>query len=102
MFRRFLLLIQQRKGAGLVTEVEKLKIKELRLKGIGYKAIATELGFSRDKIKSYCKRSGLEGDSKFIALNVEEKKKRNLLCAHCATPIKQKKFGRVRRFCSDA
>ena len=89
------------KGATQVTDDEKKKIRELRLKGIGYKGIATSLGLTRDSVRGFCKRNGLDGDSLVVALNVEEKLNRNLLCANCEKPIKQKEQGRVRRFCSD-
>jgi endogenous inhibitor of DNA gyrase (YacG/DUF329 family) len=84
-----------------LTGDEKEKIKELRLKGIGYKGIASILGLSRDSVRGFCKRNGLDGSSCVVALNVEEKLKRNLLCACCGKPIKQKYQGRTRRFCSD-
>jgi endogenous inhibitor of DNA gyrase (YacG/DUF329 family) len=84
-----------------LTGDEKEKIKELRLKGIGYKGIASILGLSRDSVRGFCKRNGLDGSSCVVALNVEEKLKRNLLCSCCGKPIKQKYQGRTRRFCSD-
>ncbi|PRR84542.1 RNA polymerase subunit sigma-70 [Clostridium vincentii] len=79
---------------------EKEKIRELRLKGTGYKGIASLLGLTRDSVRGFCKRNGLDGDSCVVALNVEEKIKRNLFCACCEKPIKQKVQGRTRRFCS--
>lgn len=84
-----------------MTEIEKQQIHDLRLKGIGYKAIAAVLGISRDSIRGYCIRNGLDGDSKVVTLNIEEKIKNNLLCACCNKPIKQNERGRARRFCSD-
>jgi len=84
-----------------VTDIEKQQIQELRIKGVGYKAIAAVLGMSRDTVRGYCKRNGLEGDSIVISLNVEEKKKNHLLCTCCSKPIKQNDRGRARRFCSD-
>ena len=84
-----------------MTEFEKQQIYSLRLKGVGYKAIAAVLGLSRDNVRSFCKRNGLDGDSKVVHLNVEEQKKRHILCSCCGMPIKQKARGRLRRFCSD-
>lgn len=84
-----------------MTDMEKQQVQDLRLKGVGYKAIAATLGISRDSVRGYCKRNGLDGNSKVVALNVEEKKKGNLLCACCGKPIKQKAGGRTRRFCSE-
>lgn len=80
---------------------EKGKIKELRLKGMGYKGIANLLGLTRDSVRGFCKRNGLEGDSCVVALNLEEKIKRNILCLCCEKPIKQNNQGRTRRFCSN-
>ncbi len=84
-----------------MTEVEKQQIHDLRLKGVGYKAIAAVLGKSRDSVRGYCKRNGLDGDSRVVALNVKEKIKNHLLCSYCGKPIKQKGRGRVRKFCSE-
>lgn len=84
-----------------MTDIEKQQIHDLRLKGGGYKAIAAVLGISRDSVRGYCKRNGLGGDAKVVSLNVEEKKKQNLLCACCSKPIKQKGRGRTRRFCTE-
>lgn len=84
-----------------MTEIEKQQIYDLRLKGVGYKAIAAVLGVSRDSIRGFCKRNGLDGDAQVISLNVEEKKKLHLVCSYCCKPIKQRGRGRTRRFCSD-
>jgi endogenous inhibitor of DNA gyrase (YacG/DUF329 family) len=84
-----------------MTSEEKEKIRELRLKGMGYKGIAALLGLSRDNVRGFCKRNSLDGDSCVVSLNVEEKIKRNVLCAYCVKPIKQKYQGRTRRFCSE-
>lgn len=56
---------------------EKERIKELRLKGIGYKSIASITGLSRDSVRGFCRRNGLIGVSCVVALNLEEKIKKN-------------------------
>ncbi|WP_434062141.1 RNA polymerase subunit sigma-70 [Clostridium caldaquaticum] len=81
--------------------MEKQQIHELRLKGLGYKAIAAVLGLSRDSVKSYCKRNGLCGDVSVVSLNIEEMKKQNLVCLHCGKKLKQKGKGRTRKFCCE-
>lgn len=48
-----------------MTAEEKEKILELRLKGI-----AGLLGLSRDSVRGFCKRNGLDGDSCVVAINV--------------------------------
>lgn len=84
-----------------MTDIDEQQIQELRLKGVGYKAVAAVLGLSRDTVRGYCKRNGLEGDSRVVSLNLEEKKNQNLICACCNKPIKQNGRGRVRRFYSE-
>lgn len=84
-----------------MTDLEKQQIYDLRLKGVGYKAIAAVLGKSRDTVRAFCQRNGLDGDSKVVALNINEQMKNGLLCFCCGKPIKQKKKGRARKFCSD-
>lgn len=84
-----------------MTEAEKQLIYDLRLKGVGYKAIAAVLGKSRDSIRGFCRRNGLTGDSSVVALNVKEQINNNLLCTCCGKPIKQKGRGRARKFCSE-
>lgn len=84
-----------------MTSEDKIKIKEFRLKGIGYKNIATLLGLSRDSVRSFCKRNGIAGNSSVVALNLKERTDKNLLCAYCGKPIRQKSTGRMRRFCCD-
>lgn len=84
-----------------MTDYDKQQIQELRLKGTGYKAIAAVLGLSRDCVRGFCKRNGLDGDSKVVSLNVEERVRNHVLCACCNIPIKQNQRGRVRRFCSE-
>jgi hypothetical protein len=54
-----------------MTEIEKQQIYDLRLKGVGYKAIAAVLGVSRNSIRGFCIRNGLDGDAKKGSLNVE-------------------------------
>ena len=84
-----------------MTSDEKEKIRELRLKGMGYKGIANLLGLTRDSVRGFCKRNGLDGNSCAVALNYEVNIKRNLLCVCCEKAIKQKHQGRSRRFCSN-
>ena len=79
----------------------KQRIRKLRLYGMGYKGISTELGLSRDAVRTFCKRNGLDGASSVVSLNYEVNKERNIICTNCGKPIKQKAQGRVRRFCCD-
>ncbi|WP_252231890.1 hypothetical protein [Clostridium sp. ZBS15] len=38
---------------------QKEKIRELRLKDMGYKAIASIIGLSRDSVRGFCRRNGI-------------------------------------------
>ena len=46
-----------------MTEYEKTKIPELRASGMGYKAIANVLGLSRDAVRGFCRKYGLNGNA---------------------------------------
>ena len=45
------------------------KIAQLRLKGLGYKAIAAKLGLSRDTVRHYCRKNNLAGYADAVKLN---------------------------------
>ncbi len=84
-----------------MTEVEKKKIREYRLHGVGYKAIASVLGLSRDAVRNYCKSHGLDGTAAVVFMNIKEQVDRGEACTCCGKTIKQPKQGRTRKFCSD-
>ena len=83
-----------------MNEYQKEKIKEFRLKGMGYKAIANVLGLSRDSVRGFCRRNNLVGNKAVVALNMEVKLKKNEVCSCCKKTIRQKNKGRARKFCS--
>ncbi len=41
-----------------MTSVQEKQIRNFRMKGIGYKAIASTLGLSRDVVRNHCKSLG--------------------------------------------
>lgn len=84
-----------------MTTEQKQQIYELRLQGLGYKAIGALLGLSRDSVRGYCKRNGLDGYVEVVELNAQISKKNNVLCSQCGVSIQQKIKGRQRKFCSD-
>ena len=55
-----------------MTDQQAEQIKELRMQGKGYKAIACATGLSRDIVRNYCKANGLNGYGKFVAINLRE------------------------------
>jgi DNA-binding CsgD family transcriptional regulator len=48
----------------VMTDEQKEKIKQMRQQGIGYKQIANEIGLSRDSVRGYCRKHGLDGFGK--------------------------------------
>lgn len=75
------------KGAIEMTKEEKLRVDALRRKGMGYGAIAGELGLSVNTVKSYCRRHALPDGT---------------ACEACGAPIVQVAGRKRKRFCSDA
>jgi len=52
------------------SEEQNEKIKQMRQQGVGYNHIANEVGLSRDSVRGYCKRHGLDGFGEKLALHV--------------------------------
>ena len=50
------------------------QIRALRMQGKGYKAIASDVGLSRDIVRNYCKAHGMEGYGEAAALNLRAQK----------------------------
>ncbi len=84
-----------------MTDYERQQIYELRMKGLGYKAIGNILGLTRDSVRSFCQRNNLDGNGKVVSLNIEVMKEEKLLCLHCGKLLKVKEKGRPRKYCSD-
>ncbi|MCK9479286.1 MAG: RNA polymerase subunit sigma-70 [Firmicutes bacterium] len=84
-----------------MTKYQKNMIIDCRTKGMGYKAIGNVLGLSRDIVRGFCKRCGLDGAASVMQKNIDINKEHGFLCSCCNKPIKQPQVGRRRRFCSD-
>lgn len=84
-----------------MTDVQAVQIKELRMKGEGYRAIAATVGLTRDIVRNYCKSNGMGGFAKATALNIQERLAEGKACTCCGKGITQSENGRPRRFCSD-
>ncbi|NLI63961.1 MAG: RNA polymerase subunit sigma-24 [Bacteroidales bacterium] len=86
-----------------MNDEQRQRIKILRFQGLGYKQIAKETGLSRDSVRGYCKRNGLDGYGNEL---FEEYKKTierefvNILCLNCGAELEQNKVGRKRKYCS--
>ena len=84
-----------------MNEYQKKKICELRIMGLGYRAIANELELSRDVVRNFCKKNKLNGYLSNMDKNIRKTVFDNALCLNCRTPIKQPKRGKARKFCSE-
>jgi hypothetical protein len=85
-----------------LTDVQACRIREMRLKGAGYRAIATATGLSRDSVRNYCKNNGINGFGEVAKLNLQEQMKQGNACLLCGMVIKQPLRGRRKKFCSEA
>ncbi len=85
-----------------MTEAQTRQIREFRIKGAGYKAIASVLGLSRDVVRNYCKTYGLDGYALEVAVNMKEEIDQGKACIYCGNAVSQPKLGRKRKFCSDS
>ena len=55
-----------------MTKEQAERIKELRMRGKGYKAVASAVGLSRDIVRNYCKENGMEGYGEAVKLNLQK------------------------------
>ena len=63
-----------------MTDIQSKQIREFRMKGVGYKAIASVLGLSRDSVRNYCKSHGLDGYATEVVLNMQEETQDGITC----------------------
>lgn len=85
-----------------MTEAQAASIRELRMKGVGYRTIGSLLGLSRDIVRNYCKSKGLDGYGAATKLNIKEQIESGYACAFCGASIVQPAIGRKKKFCSDS
>ena len=84
-----------------MTDAQAAQIKELRLKGMGYRAIADALGLSRDIVRNHCKAKGMGGYVAATVKNLQERAEHSGICICCGKEIAQQGNGRPRKFCSE-
>ena len=80
-----------------MTAQEKERITRLRGEGKSYGAIATLLGISASKVKSYCIRHELGGARSSVGRRTAQGG-----CEQCGAPVQQVPGRKHKRFCSDA
>ena len=84
-----------------MTDIQRKQIQEMRIQGMGYRAIANAVGLTRDIVRNYCKSNNLEGYAKELTLNIKEKIHNGEACPYCGKEIYQPIVGRHKKFCSD-
>lgn len=87
-----------------MTDEQKNKIKELRMKGIGYRNISSETGIPRDTVRSFCRRNGLDGYASAIHAEKPETDQKNgkeEQCRYCGKKLEQSHTGRKKKFCNE-
>ena len=84
-----------------MTDFQTKQIRELRMRGVGYRAIASVVGLSRDVVRNYCKSHSLDGYATELSVNMKEQMQQGKACLCCGKDIKQPNTGRKRKFCSD-
>ena len=80
-----------------MTEEQKLQIIRLRNEGCGYTTVADKLGMSKDTVKSFCRRNGLNGK----AVQTMPVADIGSVCRECGKPVVQETGKKQRVFCGD-
>lgn len=80
-----------------MTAYQQRQVREFRLKGVGYRAIAAVVGVSRDEVRNFCKSRGLDGTGATVADRAQTER----FCLQCNKKLPAHKQGRRRKFCSD-
>lgn len=84
-----------------MTELQATQIFNLRTQGLGYRAIASAVGLSRDSVRNYCKSRNMGGYGVAASKNVDLMREYGEICHHCGGTVTQPKTGRPKRFCSE-
>lgn len=82
-----------------MNKFQERQIRNLRMNGIGYRAIGAAVGLSRDIVRNYCRKHQLAGLGAVLTFNAEEQT--GIRCRSCGRVLVQKPHGRKRKFCSD-
>lgn len=84
-----------------MTNKEKEMIRELRMKGLGYGAVAERTGLNLETVKSHCRRHGLGGNGETLA-EIHDAGAEYISCKNCGTEIRQTPKRKRKLFCCDA
>ena len=85
-----------------MTDEQKQKIKLLRYQRWGYDRIANSLGVSRDSVRGYCKRNGLNGFAPDFKVSHQQSMIDEFVyefCLRCGARLEQSNKGRKKKYC---
>lgn len=88
-------------GGGFMTDDQALQIRNLRVGGMGYRAIASAVDLSRDQVRNYCRANGIGGILADSEKKLAERMRDGRACAFCGAELIRPKTGRPKRFCSE-
>ena len=72
---------------------QKEEIAHLRMQGMTYEQVATQLQLSVNTVKSYCQRNRLGGRKQAVS--------EKYFCRQCGMEVKQTLHRKLKKFCSD-
>jgi len=76
-----------------MTQPEKVRVEQMRRRGVSYGEIAKRLGLNISTVKTHCRRNGLQ------PLNSEPEDHNS--CKQCGKPLLQEAKQKPKKFCSD-
>ena len=77
-----------------MTELQAEQIRKMRTQGIGYRAIASVVGLSRDIVRNYCRAHGMDGYASALTKNIQEQMMLGKACLYCGAELIQPSTGR--------
>ena len=82
-----------------MTDQQSTQITNMRESGLGYSTIASQIGLSKDCVRSYCRTHGLKG---IRSPSHVDKEVGNNTCRTCGRYLQHTPGKRKKQYCSDA
>ena len=83
-----------------MTEAIGNQITQLRFKGLGYKSIALVLDISRENVRYFCKKHGLDGKADQLSIKYENADTPEI-CKQCGRMITRHPWSGKKYYCSE-
>lgn len=85
----------------IMTNEQRIRIRELRAQGFGYTSIANAVGLSKDSVKAFCRSHGLAGIKAEYQITAEPVTNDNT-CLNCGMPLTHVPGAKRKKFCNRA